>query len=589
MRYVHHAVSAILCLWIGGCVTGPTPQAAGPGLTTDSDWFRRSEPLDRGTIFSALNLPQPTPARSASGVPGPAYWQQRADYVIRASLDDRENAVSGSQRVMYTNNSPDPLWFIWIHLEQNYFQDDSLGSLMREDAGRFGNRASFRGGFEGVSVRAGGVDLPMAVYDTIARIDLPAPIPPGGGRFEFEMEWSFRIPEYGADRLGIDPTSNGLIYQLAQWFPCLAVYDDVHGWNTHGYLGQGEFYTDFGDYEVSITVPRSHLVAATGVLQNPAEVLTAEQVERLDRARSSEQTVVIRSAEEVTDPSSRPPGDGPLTWRFIARDVRTFAWSSSPAFVWDAASIPTRGRSPADQDPTRAPPPGTLVQSVYPVEALPLWSQSTQMLRFAIEGYGRRWFTYPYPTAINVNGRAGGMEYPMIIFCRERRHDRGLYGVTTHEIGHNWFPMIVSTDEKRHAWMDEGFNSFINYYSNAEYWNEPPAGRGSSADFARVMTEPDQQPMDTPADRVRDGRLGSLQYAKPAVMLVLLREVVLGEDRFDAAFRRYISSWAFRSPRPWDFIRCMENAAGADLAWFWRGWIYGTGTLDHAVTGAEFV
>lgn len=591
------------------------PAPAGP---KDSSWFRKPGDLDQDSVFSELRLPSPSRTRSAGGVPGPDYWQQRADYTIRATLDDTANTITGVERIVYTNHSPDALPFIWMQVDQNYFKDGSIGNLMREEGGRFGNRGGFQGGCDlksvrildslsqelsapgqpgtqggassapGSTVSAAGVELAHAVYDTLCRIDLPKPLE-HDGRLVLEVEWSFKIPEYGADRLGIEPTENGPVYQLAQWFPSISVYDDVHGWNTLGYLGQGEFYTNFGTYDVSLTVPRSHLVAATGVLQNPQDVLTQAQQERFARSRTSEETVVIRGESEVTDPASRPAGDGPLTWHFVAHDVRTFAWTSSKAFIWDAAHIPQRGESPTDKTPDHAQiPDGTLVQSVYPKEALPLWEKSTQMLKASIEGYGNRWFTYPYPVATNVNGRAGGMEYPMIIFCRERKDDHGLFGVTTHEIGHNWFPMIVSTDEKRHAWMDEGFNSFINYYSNADYWKQPPGGRGDAAGFAQTMLEPDQQPMDTPADRIRDGRLGTLAYAKPATMLVLLREVVLGEQRFDAAFRAYIHTWAFKSPRPSDFIRCMENAAGEDLAWFWRGWIYGTGTLDHAVVSSSY-
>ncbi len=589
---IHPALrlAALLCvaIMISACSSGPASTASRKPAP-DSDWFRKPASLDRDTVFSELKLPAPNSMRTAAGLPGAGYWQQRADYTIRASLDEGTNVITGTEHVVYTNNSPDPLAFIWIHLEQNYFADTSIGNLMREEGGRFGNRDGFSGGFELKSITSGGKGLSHAIYDTVCRVDLPAPIAPSGGTLEFDVEWSFKVPQYGADRLGIDPTEKGPIYQLAQWFPCVAVYDDVHGWNTLGYLGQGEFYTNFGDFDVALSVPRSHIVAATGVLQNEAEVLTPAQQERLAKAKASAETVIIRGEEEVSDAASRPAGVGPLTWKFRAHDVRTFAWTSSAAFIWDAAFIEKRGESPADFSKGDRPPAGTLVQSVYPKEALPLWSQSTQMLKASIEGYGRRWYTYPYPVATNVNGRAGGMEYPMIIFCRERKDDHGLFGVTTHEIGHNWFPMVVNTDERRHAWMDEGFNSFINYYSNAEYWKQPPGGRGDAAAFANTMLENDQQPLDTPADRIRDGRLGSLEYAKTATMMVLLREVVLGEERFDAAFRNYIHSWAFKSPRPWDFIRCMENGAGADLAWFWRGWVYGTGTLDQAVKSVEFV
>ncbi|HLO39680.1 MAG TPA: M1 family metallopeptidase [Phycisphaerales bacterium] len=595
-RSVAFAACACTSLLFPACTSAPrsgreSPPAQAatsvPQRQPDSDSFRKPSSADPAGVFYELSLPAPSPIRTAAGKPGPAYWQQRADYDINVTLDDDAGTITARATITYTNNSPDPLPYLWMHVEQNFFRDHSIGNLMREDGGRFGNRGGFEGGCNLTAIRQGGQELKHAVYDTLCRVDLPQPVSPGGA-VQFDVEWNFKIPQYGADRLGMDPVQDGVIYQLAQWFPCMASYDDVHGWNTLGYLGQGEFYTNFGDYQVAITVPRSHIVAATGVLQNPQDVLTPLQLERYNQARASADTVVIRSADEVASADSRPAGDGPLTWKFTARDVRTFAWSSSKAFIWDGAFIPKRGAAPSDSDAARRAHEGTFVQSVYPREALPLWSQSTQMLKSAIEGYNRRWFEYPYPTAINVNGRAGGMEYPMIIFCRERKNDRGLFGVTTHEIGHNWFPMVVNTDERRHAWMDEGFNSFINYYSNAEYWKQAPGGRGDASAFAKTMLEPDQQPMDTPADRIRDGRLGTLQYAKPAVMLVLLREVILGEDRFDAAFREYIHAWAFKSPQPADFIRCMENAAGADLGWFWKGWIYGTGTLDHAITTAIF-
>ncbi|MCC6428832.1 MAG: M1 family metallopeptidase [Phycisphaerales bacterium] len=616
---MHHCPFPLRCLAIlvGSCLLvgcSSTARRSGGDAAADSEWFRRPGSLDRDTVFSELRLSEPSAIRTAAGTPGPAYWQQSADYQINATFDEATETITGKEQIVYRNHSPHPLPFLWIHLEQNYFKDHSIGNLMREEGGRFGNRGAFAGGcvikgirlvesvmeppagspqaataFPSFNDSSARNDLTYAIYDTVCRVDLPKPMAPGGDSVVLEIEWSFKMPPYGADRLGIQPAEQGAIYQFAQWFPAIAVYDDIHGWNTHGYLGQGEFYTNFGRYDVSLTVPRSHIVAATGILTNPEDVLTATQLDRLNSAKNSESTVLIRKPEEVGDPTSRPPGDGSLTWHFRAHDVRTFAWTSSASYIWDAAHIPERGISPADGAKLGTDiPTGTLVQSVYPKEALPLWSQSTRMLKSAIEGYGKRWFKYPYPSAINVNGRAGGMEYPMIIFCGERKNDKGLYGVTTHEIGHNWFPMIVNTDEKRHAWMDEGFNSFINYYSNAEYWNQPPGGRGNAADFAQAMLEPDQQPMDTPADRIRDGRLGTLQYAKPATMLVLLREVVLGEARFDAAFRSYINTWAFKSPRPWDFIRCMENASGADLAWFWRGWIYGTGTLDQGITSADF-
>lgn len=556
--------------------------------------FRVAQPRRAETIFTPLDLPAPSELRLASGAPGPAYWQQRADYAIDATLDEERRRIHATAVITYTNNSPHELDYLWLHLEQNLFRADSVGSRMVPPNTRFANRTGFEGGFEIESVRLAGpveggernpsapvgpgADLALHVYDTVGRIDLPVPVRPRGGRLVIEIRWSFTIPTYGADRMGIDAAARGPIFQIAQWFPAVAVYDDVHGWHTDPYLGQGEFYTDFGDFDVRLTVPRSHIVVATGELANPADVLTPAQLERLDAARHSAGTVVIRAEEEVDDPASRPPGDGPLTWRFTASNVRTFAWASSRAFLWDAAFLDTSG--PVRADGSRA---GTLVQSVYPGEALRTWPGSTAMLRSAIDGYNRRWFVYPYPTATNVNGIVGGMEYPMIIFCGGRRDERGLFGVTTHEIGHNWFPMIVSSDERRHAWMDEGFNTFINFYSWEERFGTSDGRRGNARPFADSMLLPDQQPMDTPADQVRRDRLGILQYEKTSVGLVMLREVILGPERFDRAFREYIRRWAFRHPQPADFFRTIEDVSGAELSWFWRGWFLETGTLDQAV------
>jgi hypothetical protein len=319
-------------------------------------------------------------------------------------------------------------------------------------------------------------------------------------------------------------------------------------------------------------VPRDHLVGATGVLQNETDVLTEAQRERLARARTTAETVLVVGPDEVGAASTRPAGDGPLTWRYRAENVRTFAWASSRAFVWDAAAV---GGDASKQG-------GTLAMSLYPRDAMPLWSESTDMLRFAIEDYNAQWYPYPYPIAINVNGIVPGMEYPMIIFCAERRDRYDLYSVTTHEIGHNWFPMLVNTDERRHAWMDEGFNTFINYYSEIARLGEI----GRYYDFESWFTNfagENLQPMATMPDRMWAGNLGWLAYDKPAWMLIVLRERVLGPERFDAAFRAYIRRWAFKSPQPADFFRTMEEVSGMDLVWFWRAWVYGTGTLDQGI------
>ena len=571
--------------------------APAPASSAGDPYFRAAVPRGYQTIFTPLELPEPNERRLASGAPGPEYWQQQVDYQIDTTLDEDRQRVSGRALVTYTNNSPHELTYLWLHLEQNLFKVGSVGSRMVPPRSRFANREDFEGGFDieyvrlappvpssegdrpGAQPAAAGQDLPLAVYDTVGRVDLPVRIPPRGGKFRFEIAWSFKVPKYGADRMGVFDAVQGKVYQLAQWFPAVAVYDDVHGWHTDPYLGQGEFHTNFGDFDVRITVPRSHIVVATGLLQNESEVLTAAQVQRLSEARGSAETVVIRAEAEVEDAASRPAGEGPLTWHFQAEDVRTFAWSSSASFIWDAAFLENSG--PLREDGTRA---GTLVQSVYPGEGLLVWPRSTEYLRFSIDHYNRTWFTYPYPSAVNVNGIVGGMEYPMIIYCGARREPDSLFGVTAHEIGHNWFPMIVSNDERRHAWLDEGFNTFVNYYCWEDWRPGSTRGRrGDARTFVDAMLLPNQQAMETPADQVMPGRLGTLQYAKTATGLVMLREFVLGPERFDAAFREYMRRWAFKHPEPADFFRTMEDVSGAELSWFWRGWFLETGTLDQAV------
>ena len=549
-------------------VVTPEPKeapAAEPEPTPRGARTRERGTRDQGTIFSPLPWPAGNRVRLASGAPGPDYWQQQVDYAIDASLNADSHEVTGHEVITYTNNSPAALDYIWMHMEQNIFRADSIGSYISGNTA-IGMSQAFGNGYTIKSIRANGKNLEYHVYDTMARIDLDKAISPGGSKFVFEVSWSFTIPDHAFRRFGIENVGQGIIFEVAQWFPAVAVYDDVHGWNTQGYLGTGEFYTNFGNYDVSLTVPRSHIVAATGVLQNARDVFTATQLERLDQARKSDDTVLIRSAEEVGDPTSRPAGDAPLTWHYRAEMVRTFAWASSAAFIYDACNLD-----------------GVLVQSVYPKEALPVWGESTQMLRTSIAGYSTRWFKYPYPEATNVSGIEGGMEYPMIIFCGSRRSDRGLYGVTTHEIGHNWFPMTVNSDERRYAWMDEGFNTFINHYSTQDWFTDQKPRRGGAGSFGRAMRNQNGVPIMTYADQLPGSQLGSTQYDKPARGLLLLREEILGEERFDRAFREYINRWAFKSPQPADFFRTMEDVAGTDLAWFWRGWFYETSSLDQSI------
>lgn len=512
------------------------------------------------TIFSELDLPAPNRMRTGSGAPGPDYWQQQVDYVIDVTLEPKTRGISGRETITYHNNSPDPLDYLWVHVEQNVLKKDSIGTIIEGGSG-VGGPSDHTDGVTIAKVTSGGSELEHHVYDTMMRVHLPQALPPGE-RYQLEIVWSFTVPERVFRRYGTLEVEHGTIWELAQWFPAVAVYDDVHGWNTLPYLGTGEFYTNFGDYQLNITAPRDHIVVASGVLQNPEEVYTATQRERLDTARSSDETVMIRSDDEVTDPNSRPAGEGPLTWRFHSENVRTVAWASSEAFVMDATN--------AD---------GTLVQSVYSTDAPKAWRKSSAMLATAIKGYNQRLYPYPYPVATNVYGVEGGMEYPMIIFCRGR-NESGLYEVTTHEIGHNWFPMLVNTDERRHAWMDEGFNTFINAYSTADWFPDRSPPKPST--FRGMMRAPGV-PIVTKADRLNGMQLGLLEYMKTGVGLRILREYVLGPERFDFAFRTYVRRWAFKSPQPADFFRTMEDAAGMDLAWFWRGWFLEDAMLDQGV------
>lgn len=530
-----------------------------------------------GAVFAPLDLPTPTPYRLASGEPGPAYWQQRADYSIRATLDPDLHRLTGTVVITYTNNAPDSLGALWLQLDQNLFRPGSRGATLQQGESRW--RGAFEGGGYTLSridvVRDGRRTSPRyLVDDTRLRIDLSQPLPPGGAQLQVEIDYGFTIPEYGADRMGRLAVEGGTVYEMAQWYPRLYVYDDVHGWNPLPYLGQGEFYLEFGTFDVALTVPRDYLVVATGSLVNPEEVLTAEQQARLARARTSAETVTLVGRDEIGQPGARPDGTGPLTWRYHAERVRDFAWAASSRFIWDAAAY---------RD--------VLVQSAYPPEGLgtegnPGWEHATQYGRHAIAHYSETWFPYPYPVAISVAGIVGGMEYPMIQFSSVRARDQGLLGVVDHELGHNWFPMIVASDERRHAWMDEGFNTFINYYSNVDFYGEEAqrTARLSGDYIAERMRPPEgERPIYTYPDRLPRSALGFLAYRKPGMGLRLLREVVLGPERFDEAFKAYIQRWAYKHPQPADFFRTIEDVAGEDLAWFWRGWFLSTDALDQAV------
>ena len=519
--------------------------------------------------------------RTASGRPGSKYWQNAADYKIDVTFDDQKETISGSVLITYKNNSPENLPFLWLQLDQNIYDKESRGSVSTGGIGRWGNR-NFDGGYTigNVSVISAGKEQKVEpqITDTRMRVDLPQALKANGGAVQVKVQFSFPIPEYGTDRMGILKTKNGKIYEIAQLYPRMCVFDNVLGWNTLPYLGQGEFYLEYGNIEYSINAPANHIVVGSGQLLNPAEVLTPVQLQRYQRAQQSDKTVMLRDRNEVTDPASRPAKQR-LTWKFKCNNTRDVAWASSPAFIWDAARMNLPGGKKA------------LAMSVYPDESAgdSAWSRSTEYVKGCIEHYSEKWYPYTYPAAVNVAGIVGGMEYPGIVFCSSRSQRAGLWGVTNHEFGHNWFPMIVGSNERRFAWMDEGFNTFINGIADKAFNNGEYANKGRDRhNLSRAMYMDSSGILHRP-DVVRQSSLGILAYYKPAVGLDLLREEVLGEERFDKAFRFYIDNWAFKHPTQWDFFRAIENSSGENLDWFWRSWILNNWKVDMAVAPVTYM
>jgi len=523
-----------------------------------------------GVVFRALNLPAPNAIRAGSGAPGKAYWQQRSDHDIRVELDTDNEIINGSETIVYTNNSPDELSYIWFHLEQNALRDDSIRSR--------GGRESREDSFAGITISKLTLDsLPAVIHQhgTVGRIDLSAPLP-SGANITIELDWSFPFPMVGGMRMGYDDSpEHGAIWELAQWIPVPCVYDDVNGWNTLPYIGSGEFYTNFGNYDVAITVPRNQLVFGSGTLTNPEEVLTDVQQERLKEAMESEEVIIIRSEEEVVDASSRPAGEGPLTWKFHGNDIRTFAWGSSASYLWDACSVKVVNEDGSTHR--------VLCQAAYPAEAHDVWEDAATYVKHSIAYYSERIYPFPWPQMTVISGRAGGMEYPMIVYCRSGSK-KGLFSVTDHEIGHSWFPMLINTDERRHAWMDEGFNTFFDHYSKLDYYQNDPE-KYSLRQYNASRYTNTHTPINTPADQLKSRR--HLSYYKPAYGLRLLREEIMGEERFDFAFNEYVQRWAFKSPRPADFYRTMEDASGMDLQWFFRGFFEEALQLDQSIADVK--
>ncbi len=524
------------------------------------------------SMFAPLALTPPTPYRAASGAPGPKYWQNHADYEIKATLDTTTLTLTGSLRMRYSNNSPDTLSFIWLQLEQNAFRDSSLNSYVFPQDTRFGSR-SFQGGdvidhIEQHSTGQAGTmgrAVKTRVLGTELKVDLAKPLPPGGSTI-LDVAWHFRIPEHGADRMGRD----GSLYELAQWYPRVVVYDDLHGWNTEPYLGQGEFYLEYGDFTYAITLPAGYIVCGTGTITNPTEVLTVTERERLARAARSETPIAIVTPGELTSGAARPTQHGMLTWRFAARNVRDVAWAAAPNYLWDASSWR-----------------GILSHACYRPSAADTWKDGADMGRMSIEEYSTRWFPYPYPQITVVEGPISGMEYPMLAMEDHSPDKYALYNVITHEVGHNWFPMIVGSNERVHFWQDEGLNTFINTFSEARRFPERGNQMERAADERETIVQAESLGTDVPtelgADRVPGDRLGTDDYTKPSVALQLLRQEILGPEAFDDAFRTYIRRWAYKHPAPADFFRTMEDVSGKRLDWFWRELFLENPNFDQAI------
>lgn len=528
--------------------------------------------------------------RSASGQPGPKYWQNRADYSLTASLNEQTSEITGSEILTYTNNSPDKLDFLWMFLDQNLFSKDSRGNAIIPVKGsRNGAKGQiFDGGQKIKSValltmvngKAVEKELKYTITDTRMQVILPESVKANGGSVKLKISFSFTSPIFGSDRMGILDTKNGKIFAVAQWYPRMCVYDDNRGWDTHPYLGAGEFYLEYGNFDVAITVPANHIVVSSGELTNPKEVYTPEQLKRWEAAKQSDKTVIIRSEQEVTNPASRPSGKGMLTWKFKINNSRDLSWASSAAFIIDAARInlPSGKKS--------------LAIGAYPAESNGngAWGRATEYTKSSIENYSKRWFEYPYPAATNVASNVGGMEYPGIVFCSSKAQGEELWGVTDHEFGHCWFPMIVGSNERLFAWMDEGFNTFINGISSEDFNNgEYKQRQHNMHKGAMMLTSSELETVMSPADNLKETNLGILAYEKPGEGLNMLRNEILGKERFDFAFRTYVERWAFKHPTPDDFFHTIENVAGEDLNWFWRSWFVNNWKLDQGITKVKYI
>lgn len=526
-------------------------RAARP-LSTADDPFR--------SIFG-MDLVGPNAYRTASGKPGPQYWQQRADYSLTATLDTTTQSVSGTVSIRYTNNAPDTLRVLWLLAEQNLYRPGSQGSAMNPPDSRWGVRG-FQGGLELQDVRVNGRAVTPFIDDTRVRLDVAdAPVAARGGTATITMRFSFHVPEHGSDRMGRD----GTLYELAQWYPRMAVYDDVRGWNADPYLGQSEFYLEYGDFDVTINAPAGYTIAATGTLQNEAEVLTSGQRARLAQARQSDSVIAIIPAAEAA--ARTVPGM--KSWRFRADNVRDFAWAGAPDFRWDATSWD-----------------GILTQAYYqPQKTGRAWESAAEQTQWSVRTYSQLFHRYPWPQATSVAGPVGGMEYPMFVMVHYGRNDdpNSVFGTIDHEHGHEWFPMMLGSNERRYAWMDEGINTYINTFSLERRYPGRNVFQGYLGNWRQAIAGGVDEPLMTRPDHMDRTALGALGYRKPAAVLLTLRNHVVGPESFDMALREYIRRWTFRHPTPADFFRTVEDVSGQDLSWFWRSFFYTTDVLDIGV------
>ncbi len=557
--------------------------------TETKSWQGKFEQLDQ-------LLPTPNEYRSSSGSPGPKYWQQRADYVISAELDDNTQRITGSEKITYHNNSPDVLTYLWLQLDQNIFAKDNMTSKteittvrdsastrkMAQDLSLF----DYDGGFKIKGVAdASGKALSYKINNTMMRVDLPQPLSPGK-TYTFSVDWWYNIHDrmQGMNRndlrsgLEYFPADGNYSYIIGQWFPRMCVYDDVVGWQHKQFLGYGEFTLAFGDYDVNLTVPSDHIVAATGMIQNPNEVLTPQQLERFEKAKTSfdKPVVIATQAEAIAREKNRAKDK--KTWKFRAENVRDYAYATSRKFIWDAQAVKIGNRTP-------------LAMSYYPKEGNPLWEQeSTKAVRATLITYSKYTVDYPYPQATSVHHASIGMEYPMICFNGHRprpdgtysdRTKWGLVGVVIHEVGHNFFPMIINSDERQWTWMDEGVNSFVQYRTEVEFYPDMESRRGPASSVVSYMQgDPaTKRPLMTNSEQIP--QFGAEQYGKCSTGLNMLRETIMGPELFDKAFKEYSNRWAFKHPKPADFFRSMEDASAVDLDWFWRGWFYSTEVCDQ--------